>query len=151
MTDTATIWDVANSRGDWALSGAMLLTGQDLETAYLISIFTDRIAQPGDVIPDETNDARGWIGDAGAKYPIGSRLWLLARATKSQKTMNRARAYVNEAVQWLLDDGVVARHDITLAWIQGASGTWGLGIWIQAYRPDGTKFPQFNWVWGKFQ
>ncbi|POR52749.1 phage gp46-like protein [Paraburkholderia eburnea] len=151
MTDTTTVWDTANARGDWTLSGAMLQTGSDLQTAYLISLFTDRVAQPGDVIPDGTADARGWIGDAGATYPIGSRLWLLDRATKSQQTMNRARTYVTEAVQWLLDDGVVSKHDITLAWVQGAPGTWGIGIWIQAYRPDGTTFPQFNWVWGEFQ
>jgi phage gp46-like protein len=151
MTDTTTVWDVANARGDWALSGVSLLTGQDLETAYLISIFTDRVAQPGDVIPDGTSDARGWIGDAGARYPIGSRLWLLERATKSQKTMNLARTYVTEALQWLIDDGVVSKHEITLAWVQGAPGTWGMGVWIQAYRPDGKKYPKFNWVWGQFQ
>jgi phage gp46-like protein len=131
--------------------GGFLQTGSDLETVYLISMFTDRSAQSGDVIPDGTNDRRGWIGDAGAQYPIGSRLWLLSRAAKSQQTMNRARAYVTEAVQWLLDDGVVAKHDIMLAWIQSAPGTWGIGIWIQAYRPDGTRYPQFNWVWGEFQ
>lgn len=150
MTDTTTVWDVANARGDWALSGAMLKTGQDLQTAYLISIFSDRRAQPGDVIPDGTNDARGWIGDVDEKYPIGSRLWLLERSIKSQQTMNRARTYVTEAVQWLLDDQVVAKHEITLAWVQSAAGTWGIGIWIQAFRPDGTKYPAFSWVWGEF-
>ena len=143
MTDITTIWDTANARGDWALAGAQLQSGNDLQTAYFISIFSDRQAQPGDVIPDGTNDRRGWIGDSGQKYPIGSRLWLLDRAAATQKNANLARAYVTEAVQWLLDDGVVAKHVITVQWIAKNA----LGIWIQAYRPDGTKYPTFNWVW----
>ncbi|MHB9833817.1 phage GP46 family protein [Paraburkholderia terrae] len=143
MSDTSTVWDTANSRGDWVLAGAQLLTGNDLETAYLISLFTDRQAQPGDVIPDGSNDTRGWIGDVGQKYPIGSRLWLLERAKATPQTLNNARTYVTEAVQWLVDDKVVSKHDITVQWI--ASGQ--LGIWIQAYRPDGSKFPAFSWVW----
>ena len=150
MSDITTVWDTANSRGDWVIvpvspgaPGGVLLSGSDLETAYLISIFSDRQAQPGDVIPDNTGDPRGWIGDAGQPYPIGSRLWLLERAKQTPQTLNRAKTYVTEAVQWLLDDKVVARHVITVQWVKAGM----LGIWIQAYRPDGTKYPAFAWVW----
>ena len=143
MPDITTVWGTANSRGDWALAGAMLESGNDLQTAYFISIFSDRMAQPGDVIPDGSNDRRGWIGDAGSKYPIGSRLWLLDRAKATQKTANLARTYVTEAVQWLIDDKVVARHAVTVKWIARNA----LGIWITAYKPDGTTHPAFYWAW----
>ena len=50
-----------------------------LRSAVLISLFTDRRAEPGDV--PEGEDPRGWwadvLGEEGDR--IGSRLWLIDR------------------------------------------------------------------------
>lgn len=143
MADTTIAWDTANSRGDWVFNAPVLETGNDLETAILISLFTDRIAAPGDVIPDGTNDPRGWWADADV--PIGSRLWLLQRAKQIPETSQLAYTYIAEALQWLIDDGVVAQFDISVQW--PSRGV--LGAQITAYKQDGTTLMTglYSWAW----
>jgi phage gp46-like protein len=144
MSDTSTIWVRDLGRGDWHLTGANLQSGNDLETAILISLFSDREANPDDVIPDGTGDPRGWIGDIGQPYKIGSRIWLLARAKQTQETLRRANDYIAEALQWLIDDGVVARFDITTEWTRASM----LGANVVAYQKSGAASAlNFNWVW----
>ncbi|MGC0155879.1 phage GP46 family protein, partial [Chromobacterium vaccinii] len=113
--DISTVW-VAGTHGDWVLAGSELLAGNDLQSAILLSLGTDREAGPDDVIPDGSGDPRGWCLDDTVR-PIGSRLWLLARAKQTRETAQRARDYIAEALQWLIDDGVVAKFDITTQWV----------------------------------
>ncbi|GJG92829.1 phage GP46 family protein [Cupriavidus pauculus] len=144
MSDTTTVWDVSRSRGDWVLDGAALRTGSDLQTAILISVFTDRVANLDDEIPDGSGDPRGWWGDEGETVPIGSRLWLLERAKQNDDTLQRAYDYLIECLQWLIDDGVVAKFDVLVEWTR----TSMLGAQIVAYRKDGTtEAVAFSWVW----
>ena len=144
MSDTSTVWVPALGRGDWVVQGAVLLSGNDLQTAVLISLFTDRVANLDDVIPDGSGDPRGWWGDAGEQYPIGSRLWLLERSKQTDANADLARDYTAEALQWLIDDGVVASFDIAAQWI--ASGQ--LGLSVTAYKQDGsTVAMNFASVW----
>ncbi|MGJ7611160.1 MULTISPECIES: phage GP46 family protein [unclassified Variovorax] len=144
MSDTTIVWIPALGRGDWVLQGADLQTGDDLITAVLISIFTDRIANEDDEIPDGTDDPRGWWADAGERYPIGSRLWLLSREKQTNDTVTRARDYIVESLQWLIDDGVVARFDVDVAWVAQSN----LGAQIVANRVDGTTVAMnFASVW----
>ncbi|NYH21379.1 phage GP46 family protein [Paraburkholderia bryophila] len=143
MADITISWDTANNRGDFTMSGPVLATGNDLQTAILISIFTDRMAQPGDVIPDGTNDPRGWWADDDV--PIGSRIWLLRRAKQTQETLQKAYDYLAEALQWLVDDGVVARFDIACSWPRQST----LGAQIAAYKQNGTLLTTglYTWAW----
>jgi phage gp46-like protein len=58
----------------------------------------------------------GWWGDGldgQTNDQIGSRLWLLSRAKVTQQTVIRAREYAEEALQWLVDDGVATRVTVT--------------------------------------
>lgn len=145
MSDILTTWDVANLRGDWVLSGADLQADSGLQTAMLISVFTDRRAANDDVIPDGTGDPRGWWGDDDTR-PIGSRLWLLSRAKQTGETLMRAKDYLTEALQWLIDDGAVAKFDIVVAWVSPSL----LGAQVTAYRQDGTNVAaNFNYSWNK--
>ena len=144
MSDTSTVWVPALGRGDWVMQGTTLQTGNDLQTAILISIFTDRVANTDDVIPDGSNDPRGWWGDAGEAYPIGSRLWLLSRAKQTAATAALAIDYVKEALQWLIDDGVVASFSVDAQWM--AAGQ--LGVSVTAYKQDGSTVAlNFASVW----
>ncbi len=144
MSDIRTAWVSDMARGDWSVLGADLADGDDLETAILISLFSDRAANPDDVIPDGTDDPRGWIGDIGQPYNIGSRIWLLSRAKQTQETLRLANDYIAEALQWLIDDGVVARFDITTEWTRGGM----LGAGVVVYQKSGTsKALNFSWVW----
>jgi phage gp46-like protein len=145
MSDISTVWEVADMLGDWRLLGPSLQSGDDLQTAVLISLFSDRLALPSDETPD--GDRRGWWGDTGgsaAPYPIGSRLWLLDRVKGPGDVPQRAADYAAEALQWMLDDGVGARFDITPKWITPNR----LDLNVIANRRDGVRvamnFPQ---VW----
>lgn len=74
MADIQTVWDTSNGKGDYALKNGSLLSGKDVETSVLISLFTDRLAGINDELPDATNntknDRRGWWADTGQAYPI---------------------------------------------------------------------------------
>lgn len=134
---------------DWRLSGAQLEGDDGLETAIVLSLFTDRRAADDDALPDGTDDRRGWWADA---YPdvdgdaIGSRLWLLFREKETQAVVQRAREYTEEALAWLLEDGVASRVVVETGWVDRVSGVLFeaktptsmpgvLGIGITVYRP----------------
>lgn len=142
QTDIRIVWDVANGRGDWQLSGADLLRGDDLATAVLVSLFTDALAADDDEIPDGSGDRRGWWGDA----TIGSRLWLLTREKLTLDTAARAEGYGREALQWLINDGVAVRADLKATPIFGVPGKLILAVTL--YKTDGTRRAlNFVWVW----
>lgn len=153
MTDIATVWSPSAINGDWQMNGPALLSGNDLETAVIISLFTDRRAQRGDVIPDNTNDPRGWWGDnqvsGNSASPIGSRLWLLARSTApTQRVLNQAVTYAREALQWLITDGIAAAVDVEANW--NAPNFLALKVTIR--RTDGTITAiNYPWAWDQIQ
>jgi phage gp46-like protein len=140
MSDIATIWSPQALRGDYALAGASLASEQDLATAVLISIFTDRVANGDDTIPDNTADRRGWWADLGEDVPIGSRLWLLSRSKETAAVLAAAHDYIVEALQWLLDDGVAAAVDVVTEWTRPGM----LGAQVTVTRGDGATFA---WAW----
>lgn len=97
----------------------MPMTAQEQETALRraveISLFTWRRADDSDQV--DGNDKQGWWGDS---YPsqvndrIGSRLWLLRRKTITVQTIQDAKRYCEEALNWLIDDGHVITVDVTI-------------------------------------
>lgn len=132
------------------VAGASGLTVETtLETAVIISLFTDRRADPDDVLPDAAPQAgvlpdnrRGWCGDAlrevaGDLY--GSRLWLLSRAKQTEETRQRAIFYIRECLQWMIDDGHVLTIEIEAEWY-GNDGR--LNALITLALPDGSIFKQ---------
>lgn len=87
-----------------------LVMDDGLDTAVLLSLFTDRRAEAGD---EFSGDPRGWWGDALAvtddrPVAMGSRFWLLAREKQTVPVLRRAEAYARQALQWMLDDGVAS-------------------------------------------
>jgi phage gp46-like protein len=94
-----------------------LYSDELLYTAVMISLFTRRLAGPGDVLPDPRGPRHGWWGDAFEKIPahrLGSRLWLLQRSKTTQSVLNLARDYAKESLQWLIDDGVAGLIDVAV-------------------------------------
>lgn len=95
------------------VESSLLAVEQPLVRAVVISLFTWRRSKPD----DKTEGIRwGWWGDGLdglTNDRIGSRLWLLAREKVTLSTINRAREYAEEALQWLLDDGVASRVTVT--------------------------------------
>ncbi|MBF0247137.1 MAG: phage GP46 family protein [Alphaproteobacteria bacterium] len=141
--------------GDVVLDGAGLAVDRGLETAIAVSLFTDRRADPDDVLPDPNGQRRGWWGDVvpptvdGTPADgdrIGSRLWLLSREKIIPETIARARTYAREALQWLIDDGVAARIDVDVTVPKTPVGGGVLALAITVYRPDGGA-ENYDYAW----
>lgn len=111
---------------------------EPLVRAVMISLFTWRRADKDDALPGVGGDDQrmGWWGDTFPAVPndrIGSRLWLLSRAKLTAETIRRAREYAEEALKWLVDDGVVARVDVEAE----RHGLSTLALACRIYKSDG--------------
>lgn len=115
MSDLALSFDPVTLLGDLTVEGNDINLDDGLQTAVIRSLFEERRAESGDVLPAGETDRRGWWGDV---FPVvegdrcGSRLWLLDRAKQTPKTLTDAEEYVREALQWLIDDKVADRVEI---------------------------------------
>lgn len=92
---------------DISLAGADLAADYSLGTTIMLSLLCDSTAQSHEV--STGIDRRGWWADVFAENSgdeFGSRLWLLEREKVLPETVQRARRYVREALQWMLDDGL---------------------------------------------
>jgi len=130
---------------DMAMASAELTTDNSLYTAVIMSLFTDRLANTDDVIPDATNDRRGWWADAISDVQqdkIGSRLWLLSREKQTINVLRRAEEYAYEALTWLLDDGIAKRINI----VATNPKTSFLRLDIEIDRPD-LPTARFDYLW----
>lgn len=133
--------------GDLIVVGNDLAVDDGLETAVIISLFTDARAQTDDVIPDGTGDPRGWWGDSVANDDgdqTGSRLWLLDREKQQTSVLERAEQYAREALQWMLDDQVVSEIDVEAEIVR--EGMLGIGVRLQRPRGDAVQY-RYEYAW----
>ncbi|WP_302514168.1 phage GP46 family protein [uncultured Sutterella sp.] len=118
----------------------------ELAQAVLISLFSWRKSNPDDGI--DAPDRQGWWGDTYAVVQgdrIGSRLWLLQREKVTAETIRRAEAYAKEGMQWLLDDRMAARIDVTAS--RDAADRIALNV--ICYKPSGDRIDAvFTNIWG---
>ncbi len=106
-----------------AIKGGDAVICDDLTTSVLVSLFTWRRAEEGDILPHWAISKMGWWGDhtqhgfssgglssSQGVSPhlgqIGSKLWLLSREKITPKTMQRAKQYAEEALEWMIEDRV---------------------------------------------
>lgn len=132
-------------RADLAVEGGAVELTTGLETAVVISLFTDRRARTDDALPDGVDgDRRGWWADAFNQRPIGSRLWLLSREKQLPAVVARAKEYAEEALAWLVEDNVASRVVVTAEVVK--NGVLGLGIEIYRTGAEPVSF-RFTYVW----
>ncbi len=98
-------------------TGLDIATDSSLDTAILISLFTDRY--------DQETKQGGWWGDdyVGSSSMLGSRLWLLNKSKVDVQTLRNAENYAREALQWLLDDKLLTNLTINCQWVRGDANT----------------------------
>lgn len=133
--------------GDLVIGDNDLDVDDGLQTAVIVSLFTDRRAADGDTLPDGHTDRRGWWGDGVPVVPsdqIGSRLWLLCREKQQPSVIVRAREYALEALQWLIDDRIAERVDVVAEFTQ--PGMLGLQVVITRPQTDAVNF-RFDYTW----
>ena len=112
---------------------------EGLLTSVLISIFTNRRAENDDNLINES-DKQGWWGDLISNVDddkIGSRLWLLDRSKTDQQTLLDAKFYIEESLQWMIDDEVASFVNVTTERIDRNDGSATLGATIQISYSDG--------------
>lgn len=121
MGDIRIVFDPTTGTGDFNMIGPALEIGHDLETAVLISLFTDAQADPGDIVFD--TDPRGWWADTYSAYEdsaltpitgdrIGSKMWQVFARPRNQDTLNWMRDISMTALNWMLVDGVADAIEI---------------------------------------
>ncbi len=116
-----------------------------LTRAVIISLYSWRRAEPDDK-PEEAN---GWWGDSFPTVQndrIGSRLYLLSRQKLTNKTPIKAREYISQALQWLVDDGVAVRVDVSAE----RTGINLMSASVVISQKDGTRVAySFNDLWSE--
>lgn len=113
----------APQAGAEVLKTFALACDDTLQTAIILSLFTDRRAGPDDRLPWGSDDRRGWMGDAYVSEAVdvrqdawGSTLWLLYVGKVASEVLPRARLAVQEALAWLVRDGVATRVQADAEW-----------------------------------
>ena len=90
-----------------------------LQTAIILSIFTDARADDDDVLPPGVTDRRGWVGDEfmspGDSW--GSKLWLYRAGKMTGDRLEGARFTVQESLGWMLRTGVATKVVVTSEWV----------------------------------
>lgn len=133
--------------GDISQIGADLAGDDGLRTAVVISLFTDRRAEADDELPAGETDRRGWWGDLLADIEgdwIGSRRWLYVREKQTAETARKIREADEEALAWLVEDGIAAAVTVETEWL----GRGLLGERIVITRPAGDPVEfRFNHLW----
>ena len=145
MTDIALRW--RQTHADFSIVANDLESDDGLETAVIISLFTDRRADRTDILPDTQISRRGWWGDlfnGDAQDRIGSKLWLLGREKQTEETRLRAIGYAQDALQWLVDDRVLDTFTVDGEWID--RGILGLTVTLDRPRTDTVEY-RFNYSW----
>ena len=130
-----------------------LVMSKSLLSAVIVSLFTDARAADDDPLPDErSEDRRGWWGDSTntgmPEDSVGSKLWLLEREKNMVDVTKKAKAYVEEALMWMVNEGI-ASSVLGAAEAQPMKNTPGayvLAFSATIAKPDGTtesfKFEQ---------
>jgi phage gp46-like protein len=146
--DVGISWDNLQGQGDWNFASGDLFTTSgigDLETAVATSLFTDKRC-PDSYQPLD-KDRKGWWGDTFQITPVGSHLWLLERGIKSGETqlLLQARDYANEALQWMIDDGIVDSVSVRTYWL--ARTAIGIDVTLTEPQQIAGKVFRFSWCW----
>jgi phage gp46-like protein len=148
-TDVAQYWNQTNGYSDFQIINNGLGTNRDLLSAIIVSLFSDRLANASDALPDPRSTNRcGWWADSysAGNVLIGSRLWLLSRSKSSPALLLTAQGYCEEALQWLIDDKVVGAITVRTWFCENNQEL--LGIAITVYQQGQTPVTiSFQYVW----
>lgn len=149
MSDIKSVFIDMEHGADYALDALGLEQDDGLDTAVILSLFTDARAGDDDVLPHGQSDRRGWWADA---YPattgdrIGSRLWLLRASKQLQSSLTTAKQYAEEALAWMVDDGVAKRVEVETFIPRDEV----MGMIVRIHKPDGAVSSfRFEQLWSQ--
>ena len=140
-SDIKLIWNADTQEADIDFVDEDLVRENGLESAVIMSLFTDRRAKEDDTL-DDKNDLRGWWADRldvdANDDKIGSRIWLLERSKTTNQTTVKLKEYILEALDWMVEDGVAMKVDAEVE-RQGDPGNDRLAFSVTIYKIDGNN------------
>ena len=96
------------------------------------------------MLPGGGSDRRGYWADAFGERLQGSRLWLLGREKELESVRRSAEVYAQEALAWLVEDGVAEAVSVTAD--HARRGVLLLRVEVQ--RGSGTALAkEYEYVW----
>jgi phage gp46-like protein len=124
---------------------------RDLETAVYLSLWCNAPALPDDDAPDGGTRQGFWADALQSEGDVwGSRLWLLARSKLTDDALVDAKTYAEEALAWLVHDGVARAVTVTASRTDLTPETKGILIDVLIYKPNGER-PEFSWAWDQLR
>ena len=127
---------------DFASNGDFETTA-GLDTALLMSIYVDKRAEASEIPAPQMR--RGWWGNlvgSYINYQIGSKLWLLMQARRNNVTLNLAKTYAFDCLQWLTEDQLATRINVTDNFLNNA-----LELKITIYKGQSIVFSNAYILW----
>lgn len=116
-----------------------------LETAVIISLFSDKRVTPSEVPPGLTSQ-RGWWGDLVPEIEgdqIGSKLWTFSRSKVTLETVAQMETEVKNALNWMLTDGVAESIDV----VGSIDEFKRIILAISIKRPSDQQADKFGFAW----
>jgi phage gp46-like protein len=143
MADIGLKWK--ENFADFTVEKTDLALDDGIETAVLISLFTDRRVRV-DELPLHETDRAGWWGDMIADEEgdeIGSKLWLLAREKQTEETLIRYQEYAEQSLAWLVSDGLAQGVEVVASYPRREM----VALEVTIQKPQGklTFKYSFNW------
>jgi len=142
MTDFA-LQELDDGSLDLVVFGGDLLPDDSLRPGIAASLLTDR------EWPDAPDgDRRGSWQDSLLADPAdrnGSWLWRLNRAKKTPQTLADAKQYAQDALAWLLQDGIASAVTVAASWDDRGL----LQLDIEVSRPQGVQRYRLAALWQK--
>jgi len=143
--DVGFFWaNTASPCPDLVIENGDLKADEGLETAVLISLFSDKRVTL-EQLPRGLTDRRGWWADLISEPQddeIGSQLWRLEPGKILASTPNEVESIIKDALDWLIEDGVAA--EITVAAVR--AGLTQVEAEVVISRPSGDDIP-FRFLW----
>lgn len=146
MSDIAIEYKSQIKEYDISILNGDLKECDDLDSAVIISLFTWARAAAGEV--DENAPRFGWFGDkidADSTDSTGSKLYLLKRKKITNQTIMDAREYIEQALQWMIEDGVAT--EIKAEVERNASDVNRADALVRIVRGDRSRTMKFNDLW----
>ncbi len=150
--DIKVLWNNDISEGDIGFQDNDLILEYGLESAVMLSLFIDQRAEDDDLL-DDPEDKRGWWGDKletdGDK--IGSKLWLMERASTTQRNIAKIKEYIYDCLEWLITDGICSDIKVEVERIKNDNGDRLYCLIQIVKRKEQTIAMQFDNLWnGQF-
>lgn len=126
---------------DFSIDAAGDIESADsFDSTLIVSLFADARALASEV-PISQN-RRGWIGNIGYSYDIGSKLWLYMQSRVTDETVKKINDEIKSALKFLVDDGFVKSIDVATEKID-----FGIGFTVTINRFNSTVDTRYFEMW----